>query len=263
MTRVSDILGYMRSAGTWVNWESTVDRVIVGSEEAEVKTAAVAWVAGMKELKEAVRLGCDLFVTHEPTFYSHRNELDHISEWPGAAEKRKFIEASGLTILRNHDTWDNMPEVGIPWSWAAFLQVEGKPCATRPYMNVYPIPETTLEKLAAKVAARTALIGEPRVQVAGPPDLKMRKLGIGTGCACSPLAYREMGADAGIVCDDGTSYWHAIQWAVDNGFGIVRVNHGTSEEPGVAAMARHLQQKFPDVTFHHIPVGCRFRTVGA
>jgi len=262
MAKAQDILNYMREVGTWVNWEHTVDRVIVGSAEAEVQHAAVAWIPSREALKRAMELGCQLFVTHEPTLYSHTNELDSIDKWPGAPEKKKFIEDNGLTILRCHDTWDNMPDVGIPWSWAAFLGIEGQPSASRPYMNVYPVPATTLDELARRVAARTAVIGEPSVQVAGDPKLRVEHLGIGTGCACFPVAYREMGADAGIVCDDGTSYWQAIQWAVDQGFGIIRVNHGTSEEPGVAAMARHFAKKFPDVTFHHIPQGCRFRLVG-
>jgi len=263
MTKVQDVLDHMRKIGTWVNWEGTVDRVILGSPDAEVQRAAVAWIPSMEAIDGALRLGCQLFVTHEPTLYSHTNELDHLDEWPGAAEKRRFIEDSGLTILRNHDTWDNMPEVGIPWSWAAFLGIEGEPSESRSYLNVYPIPETTLDDLARQVAARTAIIGEPAVQVVGDPAMKVRHLGVGTGCGCSPTAYREMGADAGVVCDDGTAYWRDIQWAADQGFGIIRVNHGTSEEPGVAAMAKYLAAQFPEVVFHHIPVGCRFRLVGA
>jgi putative NIF3 family GTP cyclohydrolase 1 type 2 len=251
----------MRTVGTWVNWDRTVDRVIVGSAETEVTDAAVAWIPSYKALRKALEMRCQLFITHEPTFYSHQNELEHMAEWPGAEEKKEFIQQNGLTILRNHDTWDNMPEVGIPWAWAEFLGIEGEPEASRPYLNVYAIEETTLEELARSVAARTASIGEPFVEVAGEPDLPVRHVGIGTGCGCSPRSYREMGADAGIVCDDGVSYWQAVQWALDQGFGIVCVNHCTSEEPGVAAMARYLAEQFPEVNFHHIPQGCRYRLV--
>jgi len=262
MTKVQDVLDYIRCVGTWVDWDRTVDGLIVGSAEAEVREAAVAWIPSLAALREAVRLGCQLFITHEPTFYSHGDELGHMHEWPGADEKKRFIEENGLTVVRIHDTWDRMPEVGIPWSWAAFLGIEGTPSESRPYLNVYPVPETTLEELAGKVAARTALLGEPMVQVVGDPEMVVRRVGIGTGCGCSPLSYRQMGADAGVVCDDGTAYWRDIQWAADRGLGIIRVNHGTSEEPGVAAMARHLGERFPDVQFHHIGQGCRFRLVG-
>ena len=261
MTRVSDILNYMRKVGTWVDWDRTVDGVIVGSADTEVTDAAIAWIPSYEALREAARMRCQLFITDEPTFYSHRGELEHAGEWPGAQEKKAFIEQCGLTILRNHDTWDNMPGVGIPWAWAAFLGIEGKPAACRPYLHVYAIPETTLGELARRIASRTAGIGEPTVQVAGDPAMQVSRVGIGTGCACDPRAYREMGAQAGIVCDDGTSYWAHIQWALDHRFGIIRVNHATSEEPGVAAMARHLAEQFPQVQFHHIPQGCRFRLV--
>jgi len=263
MAKVRDILAYMQRVGTWVNWEQTVDRVIVGSPDADVKNAAVAWIASRDALQKAERLGCQLLITHEPTFYSHTKELDHLGEWPGAAEKKEFIEKSGLAVLRCHDTWDNMPEVGIPWSWAAFLNIKGKPSATRPYLNVWPVGKRTLGELAQRVAERTAGIGEPAVQVVGDLAMPVTHLGVGTGCACWPIAYREMGAQAGILCDDGSSYWRDIQWAADNGFGVIRVNHGTSEEPGVAAMAKHFSEKFAEVRFHHIPQGARFRLVSA
>lgn len=263
MTTVGDILDYQRQVGTWVDWERTVDGVIVGSADAEVRDAAVGWIPSYEALRKAVELGCQLFVTHEPTFYSHRNELEHLGAWPGAEEKNRFIEEGGLTILRNHDTWDFMPEVGIPWAWAAFLEMDGEPLETGYGLHVYAVEEMTLDALARRVARRTAAIGEPAVQMAGEPGLRVRKVGIGTGCGCDPVRYRRMGADAGIVCDDGTSYWSNIQWAVDNSFGIVRVNHGTSEEPGVAAMARHLAERFPEVNFHHIPQGCRFSLVSS
>jgi len=237
--------------------------VIVGPADAAVTDAAVAWIASYDALRDAVRLKCQLFITHEPTFYSHRAELEHLPDWPGAQQKKEFIERSGLTILRNHDTWDNMPGIGIPWAWAKFLGIEGEPSASRPYLNVYAVPQTTLGELARRVASRTAAIGQPAVEVVGDPGMRVRQVGIGTGCAGDPRAYREMGAEAGIVCDDGSSYWSDIQWGADHGFGIIRVNHGTSEEPGVAQMARHLAEQFPQVQFHHIPQGCRFRLVTA
>jgi len=261
MATAQDVLDHVRQVGTWVNWEQTVDRVIVGAPDVEVTNAAVAWISSREALAEAARLGCELFVTHEPTFYTHAHELDHLDEWPGAEEKRAWIERQGIAVLRCHDTWDNMPEVGIQWAWAEFLGLEGEPVESRPYLNVYAVPETTLEDLARRVAERTSAIGEPAVQVAGDPTMKITCVGVGTGCGCSPRAYREMGAQAGIVCDDGTAYWRDVQWALDEGFGIVRVNHATSEEPGVAAMARYLAGQFPDVKFHHIPQGARYRLV--
>ena len=259
MVRVQDIFDYMHRTATWVDWNNTVDGVIVGNAAAAVTQAGVAWIPSMDALREAVRMGCQLFMTHEPTLYSHKDELDHMAEWPGAEDKRRFIQDNGLTVLRNHDTWDGMPEVGIPWSWAAFLGLHGEPFARTRHLQVYPVSQMTLEELAVKVAERTALIGEPTVQMIGDPDQMVTRVGVGTGCGCSPLEYRRMGADAGIVCDDGTTYWQVIQWAADQDFGIVRVNHCTSEEPGVAAMAKHFSEQFPQVHFNHIRQGCRFR----
>ena len=110
MVKVQDFLDYIRSIGTWVDWDRTVDRLIVGSAQAEVRQAAVAWIPSLEALREAVRLGCQLFVTHEPTLYSHTEELGNMHKWPGADEKKRFIEENGLSVVRIHDTWDRMPE---------------------------------------------------------------------------------------------------------------------------------------------------------
>jgi len=264
MTKAGDILAYQQQVGAWVDWDNTPDRIVVGSAEVQVTDAAVAWIATCEALREAASMGCQLFITHEPTFYVQDEELWGVDTWPeDAAAKKRFIEEQGLTVLRFHDTWDGMPEVGIPWAWAKFLGFENEPLAQTLHLQVRPVEEMTLEALARHVASRTSALGEPAVQVVGDPQMRVSKIGTGTGCYSNPEEYCRLGADAGILCDDGTSYWSNGLWGEDNSFGIVRVNHGTVEEPGVAALAPHLAEKFPDVTFHHIPQGCRFRFVSA
>jgi hypothetical protein len=44
---------------------------------------------------------------------------------------------------------------------------------------------------------------------------------------------------------------------------VIRVNHATSEEPGMMALAQYVNENLPGVTATHLPQGCRFRLVGS
>lgn len=259
-----DILEHFLSQADWVDPEKTVDRVIVGDPDKDVHTALVTWISSLAAVREAVERGVDMLVTHEPTFYSHRNELDAIGAWPVAGEKQRFIEEHGLLVLRIHDCWDRWPGIGIPWAWAQFLGLGDEPAALGAdrAQHRYDIEPTTLDELAERVAARTASIGEPSVQVVGDPGQPVSKVGIGTGCICRIPVYLDMGCDVSVVCDDGSGYWGVIQPATDAGHPVIRVNHGTSEEPGMVTLARYIDDHAPGVSAQHLPHGCCFRLVG-
>lgn len=267
----ADILERFLSAADWVDRAQTVDRVIIGDPTKEIRRVLVSWMSDFPAVRAAVDRKYDLLITHEPTFWTHRNELETISAWDPqtpqgeiAARKRKFIEDSGLVILRCHDVWDGMPEVGIPWAWARFLGLGERPAAVGPgsYQQRYDIAPIALDAFARQVAAKTAAIGEPAVQVVGDGAAPVSKVGIGTGCYCDPLQYITLGCDVSIVCDDGNWYWERIQCAADAGHAIIRVNHGTSEEAGMVALTAYVRRVFPSLDVAHLPHGSCFRLVG-
>jgi putative NIF3 family GTP cyclohydrolase 1 type 2 len=203
-----------------------------------------------------------LVITHEPTFWEHVN--DRPTDDPLSREKLRFIEDNGIVILRNHDAWDRWPGCGIPWAWARFLGLNEEPVEVGSwgYQHRYDIEPVTLDEFAGRVAERCASIGEPLVQVTGEPCAKVSRIGVGTGCACSIDKYIEMGCDCSVVCDDGSCYWRGIQRAEDLGHPVIRVNHGTSEEPGMAALARYINENLQGIEAEHLPHGSTFRLVG-
>ena len=68
---------YLRSLnGGWMDLDSTVDTIKAGSPDLEVSGIAVAWMSTMSALQEAHSLGCNVFITHEPTYYNHFDAVD-------------------------------------------------------------------------------------------------------------------------------------------------------------------------------------------
>jgi putative NIF3 family GTP cyclohydrolase 1 type 2 len=251
----------MQKVGTWVNWEATVDRFIMGDPETEVKGIAVAWQSRMAALQEAVKQGCNLFVTHEPTFYRHWDKLDGIFEQPHAAAKKKFVEDNGLVIFRCHDTWDQMPKVGIVDSWGTHLGFTEKLNKEQKHHAVYTSPHSTLGELAKHVAAATSYLNQEYVEMIGDPDTKVSKVGIGCGAITTYRIMIDLGADVIIGTDDGMRYWYSGAWALENKFPLILVNHATAEEPGVRNMATYISRLFPEVKTEFIPQGCMFKVM--
>ena len=143
------------------------------------------------------------------------------------------------------------------------FDLPGKPVAFghSNYQHRYDIEPVTLDVLATRVAAKCATIGEPLVQVTGDGSQTVSKIGIGTGCGCDVNAYWEMGCDCSVVCDDGSCYWAGIQMSDDRDHPVVRVNHGTSEEPGMVTLTEWINEHLP-IEAEMIPHGSTFRLVG-
>jgi len=262
--KAKEIENHFFSVADWVNRERTVDGILLGDPEKEIGKVLVTWMPSFEALRTAVKGGFDMVIPHEPTFFAHV-ERDKIEELELGREKKKFVEKNGLVILRNHDVWDRMPEIGIPWAWARFLGMGEKPVEIggNGYLHRYDIEPTPLDDLARTIAEKTKAIGEEAVQVCGDGARLVSKVGTGTGCACNIERYQEMGCDVSVVSDDGSIYWRTIQWAKDGDHPVIRVNHGTSEEPGMVTLTKYVNDTFPDVTAEHLPHGCCYRLVEA
>lgn len=260
--KAQDVVEHFLSRADWVDRENTVDRVIIGDPEQDVDRCTVSWMPSLAALRATVAAGAGLLVCHEPTFWNHRD--DRPENEPLGEEKRQFIEANGLVVVRNHDCWDRWPRVGIPWAWASFLELGDEPAAVgaNGFQHRYDVAPLALDELAACIAGKCATIGEPMVQVTGDGSAQVGKIGVGTGCGCGIKNYLEMGCDCSVVCDDGSCYWSGIQLAKDLGHPVIRVNHGTSEEPGMVTMTRYINENIDGLSAELLPHGSMFRLVG-
>lgn len=265
------LLDKIVSQADWVNPSDTVDRILFGRGDKPVRRILVTWQADLSTIDQAASGGYDAIMVHEPLFYIHAREQENLGRWiPGVREqalrqRMERLAQADLTVIRNHDTWDRMPEVGIPFAWARFLGLSGRPDATghQGYEHAYDVEPVAAGTLADRIAQRTRLLGEPFVQLLGDPDRRITRLGLGTGCACSVDVYRSMGCQAGIVVDDGQLYWQDFCYAKDEGITLIRVLHATSEEPGMVTMADWLNRQGWGIEADYAPFNTQMRWVGA
>ncbi|MCC7354109.1 MAG: Nif3-like dinuclear metal center hexameric protein [Anaerolineae bacterium] len=264
--RAIDLAAHMRQVGTWVDWGQTVDTFKAGDPQTEVRGIAVSWMSSLAALREAIRRECNLFVTHEPTFYAHREDDPDVGGDANYQEKRKLLEESGLVVYRCHDVWDRMPQFGIRDSWVRGLGYEGRPFVEdeHHWFRVVDIGETTLGTLAGEVASKLAPLGQPGVQMIGHAGQPVRRLGLGIGATGGIQAFRlfrALGADACIATE--VTYWREIRWALDLGMSVLVCEHAVSELWGIEELAHYIARLFPSIPVVHIPTPCAYQIVAA
>ncbi|MBN2023630.1 MAG: Nif3-like dinuclear metal center hexameric protein [Pirellulales bacterium] len=267
--KADDVRRHLVGLGAgWINAKGTVDTIKAGDPETVVEGIAVCWMGYASAMREAHRLGCNLLVVHEPIYYNHRD--DPIPNYSAVQEKKKFLEESGLVVVRCHDVWDRVAKIGIRDAWAEFLGLgeeidrDNSEDATNgaPFCGVYEIEPVAAAEFARRVAGKVAALGQRAVELVGPADKVVRRVAVGTG-AITPFEQMvfDLKADLAVCSDDGFCYWRSGALAIDMNVPVVLAAHGVSEEPGVRRLAEHLAKTYPGVPVRCLEQQCMFRTL--
>lgn len=258
--KAREVREFLLNQADWVDREKTVDTFKHGDPDVEVRSIAVTWMLTMEAIAEAERLGVDLVVTHEPTFYSHHDDLSLVALGPLYRAKRKRLEAAGFTVLRIHDTWDPWPEIGVGDALATCLELTEIDRRDR-YRRVYATREPM--RLAAFAAFVRDRLSMRAVEVMGDGDRVVARVGLSYGALgglASMQAFLSMQTDvivAGELCR-----WCDVRYLQDAGCALVITSHADSENPGLRQLAGYLSRSLA-VPAHFIEVTSPLRTHGA
>ena len=253
---------YLQSlSGNWTYPENTVDTFKSGNPDAEITGVVVAWMSYTSALEQAVALGCNVFITHEPTYYNHFDTDPAIRRSEAVQAKQQYIRDNNLIIIRCHDLWDQYPRLGIPDSWGKLLDWHNPTIRTE-HFRIYDQDFGSALDVAQHVAQRTQPYGQQAVQLIGEPQKPIKRICIGTG-AITPFIdwVKDFDIDLGICTDDGINYWRDGAFAIDMNLAVVVVNHPVSEVIGVQALYEHLQEQFPAIQFHHLQQACMYQLI--
>ncbi|HID96554.1 MAG TPA: hypothetical protein EYP53_10950 [Candidatus Latescibacteria bacterium] len=200
----NDIREHLLSKSPWPDRSHTVDTVKVGEPLREVHSIAVGWMPTIDNLRRAVELGCELFVSHEALFWDWMDPV---------ADQRLRSEEPGMVVLRAHDTWDRWPEIGIRDSWAKGLGFANLVAEDSTHSHaVYAIEQRTLIELARHIAGRVKILGQDSVQVMGDPSMKVSRPSLGAGCAGPNTDMIELGSDVLTVDSRGRGEEQLYPW---------------------------------------------------
>lgn len=257
--KAREVLEHFRAVGTWFDWSDTNDQFLHGDPDSEVTGIAVAWIATNEAIRQAAARGCSLFITHEPSFYPDYEGMATIDEL--ARRKRDLLDEYGITLMRCHDTWDCMPEVGIPDAWASFLGFESEPRPVESFYKTCLVDDLTVEDMALHILGKVRALGQDTVLVFGDKSRNVKRLAVGTGAITTLPHMYELNPDAILATDDGVQTETAGLWALDMGVPLLIVNHATAEKPGMQAMAKYLSEVFPGVAVEYIDVAYPYASI--
>ena len=245
-----------------IAWNAdTVDRIVAGSADVRVRGIATTMMATHDVLQRAAAAGCNFVITHEPTFYSHTDELAPFGDDPTLRAKRDFIAAHDMAVFRFHDHWHLMSPDGIGTGMARELGWEANADAAHPGEFVFP--EIRLDEFAAAMARR---LGARSMRILGDARLPVRRVAARWGYASLLPDLRAIAArpDIDLVIVGETREWELVEYvddqvALGQGKALIVLNHVASEQGGMKYCAEWLRGFIDEVPVRFVATHEPFR----
>ena len=240
-----------------VPWDSTtVDTFKDGDPDTPVTGVAVTMMATMDVLQRAAAAKQNFIITHEPTFYSHRDGLADLEKAkdPVTAEKRAFIKTHGLVIWRFHDHWHRRSPDGIAVGMRQALGWERYRAAGSEFR--FTLPATTVGALASTIKRDLHIRA---VRVVGDPKMRVTSVALSPGAApfeAQRAALQSSGVDVLVIGE--AREWETVLYATDavsehRRKALIILGHIPSEQAGMAECARWLKTFVTEVPIRFVP----------
>lgn len=239
--------------------KETVDTFKAGSPEQEITGVACTFMATVDVLKQAAEFGCNLVITHEPTYYNHFDNKDLLEDDPVYAAKQAIIEENNLVVFRFHDHWHRTTPDGIyvgmidKLKWSSYL-IEGK-------RNIFELPGLSLAEVTDHMKK---VFPEAIIRVIGDPDLVIEKAVFSAGAPGSAAHIRALQREEiNLVVIGEAPEWESLAYVNDASQAglpksMIILGHTVSEEAGMEYCATWMRTFIEEVPVHFIAAGDPF-----
>jgi len=238
----------------------TVDTIKAGDPSQEITGIVITFLATCEAIEQAVQLGANLIITHEPTFYNHLDATDWLSQHPSYIAKRQLIEKSGVVIWRFHDYLHSLPPDSTFMGLLETLNWETNGSSEHPYTcSIQPM---TLLELGAWVKKQ---LGLQTVRVVGDLTSKCERIALLPGFPPAEFQMGSLGvANADVLITGEIHEWEVTEYVRDATYlgykkGLLVIGHAASEEPGLKRIIPWLEERLPGVTIRFVPTGSPFQ----
>ncbi len=239
----------------------TVDTLKAGDPNTVVTGIATTFMDTYAVLEQAVADGKNLIITHEPTFYNHRDDTSILAGDAVQAQKLEYIRQHHLVVWRFHDTWHLRQPDGI---LAGVVEEFGwKPYQSSVEPHLFTIPPTTVSQLAAALRSKA---GSRSIRIVGDPNMSVTQIGLLPGASGLVRQVKMLERDDVQVLVAGESAeWEGVEYAQDAAAegrhkALILLGHEVSEEAGMRYCAEWLKGILPGVPVEYIRAGEPFQT---
>ena len=212
--------------------EQTVDNLIAGTREMPVKGIASTMMATLDVLQRAAAKGLNMVITHEPTYYSHQDRIEPVSQDSLYQLKRDFIQQHGLAVFHFHDHWHGRRPDGIATGMIRELGWEKNNDPQNP--RLFTFPETSLARFAQGMATK---LGIRTMRVIGDPQLPIKRVMASWGNVSLMPGVPYL-AQADVLVVGETHEWELVEYvqdAITSGQkkALIIMGHLVSEQAGM------------------------------
>ncbi|MGD0780081.1 MAG: Nif3-like dinuclear metal center hexameric protein [Dehalococcoidales bacterium] len=244
-------------------FEKTCDQLIEGNWEHQVTGVVTTFMATVDVIRRTIEMGCNLIITHEPTYFTGSDDIQWVKNDPVYQRKKTLIDDNKISIWRYHDHMHSGNEdliyAGLlkDLGWTNYRNTEF------PLPHCYSIPTTTVTAL---VGFLKKTLGMKVIQVVGDLETKCSQVGILVGGGSLGLGHEEMPAKLMndqqldvMICGEITEWTLSayVRDAAALGFkkAMIVIGHERSEEPGMKELANRLQPLLKEIPVHFLDAG--------
>jgi putative NIF3 family GTP cyclohydrolase 1 type 2 len=238
-----------------IPWRTeTVDNVVAGNPQTTVKGIATTMMATLDVLQRAAAGGRNMVITHEPTFFSHQDKIDTLSEDPAYRAKAAFIRDHDMIVFRFHDHWHAMRPDGIATGMMKALGWDSR--VDRDHPREFVFPGTPLADLARDMESKLKI---RTMRVIGDPKLPVRRVAVSWGYyTFAPPNLPLARPDIDVFVVGETREWETVEHAQDliaagQKKGLVVLGHVVSEQAGMQYCAEWLRTFVTEVPIEFVP----------
>jgi putative NIF3 family GTP cyclohydrolase 1 type 2 len=237
----------------------TVDTLKAGSRDYEVSGIVTTMFATIPVIKQAISLGANFIIAHEPTFYSHTDATDWLQNDDVFRYKMKLLNDNKISVWRNHDYIHSHRPDGVfegvleQLGWKKFVK-EGSP------WNI-ELPQTTLAQLIATVKNKLKI---NTLRYIGDDNLACRKILLLPGASGGRShieSVKQNNPDVLLVGE--LQEWETAEYIRDaresgKKIGLIVLGHTDSEDGGSIYMKQWLDKNVQGIKATHIHSGNPF-----
>jgi putative NIF3 family GTP cyclohydrolase 1 type 2 len=237
-----------------VRWKETaIDVFLYGDPDVALKNVAVTMMATQEVLEKAVQRGCNLVITHEPLFYSHHHEFQHLLNDAVYQAKEEYLKEHGLCVFHLHD---NLHQAGLDYIAVGMAQKLGwGGYRTDDSFKSFRMAGVKLARILSDIEAGL----EPTAaRYIGDRDVVYENIITSWGFMMMENAVKLINLHESCVLIAGETHeWEFVEYVHDahhQGLrkALVIVGHVPSEEGGMEFLCDHLREKSPSLSISYI-----------
>jgi putative NIF3 family GTP cyclohydrolase 1 type 2 len=232
----------------------TVDRIVAGTPETLVKGIAVTMMATLDVVQRAAASGKNMVITHEPTFFSHQDRTDNLTQDATYQFKVDFLRRHDMVSFHFHDHWHGHRPDGIATGMVRELGWEKNVDPENP--RLFTFPGTPLGAFAQAMQRR---LGIRTLRVVGDPNLPVNRVIASWGnVSLMPGIPFLSRPDVDVLVLGETHEWELVEYAQDTiasgkKKALILLGHVVSEQAGMKYCAEWLKGFITEVPVEFVP----------